>query len=395
MAKRRKEKDEEEDKPFKLPKFDEEAFLKRERRNIKSTFISFLFGGLMALICFGFWALMDKHDLRWPLVLLVAAINATFLKYIFIRINLDLTDFGRKNWFGSYAIYLLSWLIIFMILVNPPFYDDEAPRIEVAVLPGMQEPGGDVVILAKITDNAGIEKQDITFSIDGEAVSPSAIHYIDNIFRYNYEGPNNITDDEDHDFTLTVKDHSGHSKVEKGSFIFSNDTIYLALPESGETVKAASDIKFGVKTDVWRVYYKVNDGEEINTTQQTDRTDFYITSPEYQGWAVGDNITVNVTAVIVYNFENHLLKDDEGNLLVDKNGNAIAYWFVNYINDTSTYRFDVADESTIGQKETEKALLPRARIVAAPGFEALVFLISLVVVVLIFKYRKKDRRNQK
>ena len=41
MAKRRKEKDEEEDKPFKLPKFDEEAFLKRERRNVKSTFISF------------------------------------------------------------------------------------------------------------------------------------------------------------------------------------------------------------------------------------------------------------------------------------------------------------------------------------------------------------------
>ena len=35
MAKRRKEKDEEEDKPFKLPKFDEEAFLKREKRNIK------------------------------------------------------------------------------------------------------------------------------------------------------------------------------------------------------------------------------------------------------------------------------------------------------------------------------------------------------------------------
>ena len=64
MAKRRKEKDEEEDKPFKIPKFDEEAFLKRERRNIKATFISFLFGILMALVCFGFWALMGKNDLK-------------------------------------------------------------------------------------------------------------------------------------------------------------------------------------------------------------------------------------------------------------------------------------------------------------------------------------------
>ena len=34
MAKRRKEKDEEEDKPFKMPKFDVEAFLKREKNLI-------------------------------------------------------------------------------------------------------------------------------------------------------------------------------------------------------------------------------------------------------------------------------------------------------------------------------------------------------------------------
>ena len=139
MAKRRKEKDEEEEKPFKIPKFDEEAFLKREKRNIKATFISFLFGILMALICFGFWALMGKNDLRWPLVLLVAVANAAFLRVIFMRMNIDLTDFGRKNWFGSYAIYFITWLIVFIVLVNPPFYDDEAPRIQVSVLPVIQE----------------------------------------------------------------------------------------------------------------------------------------------------------------------------------------------------------------------------------------------------------------
>ena len=118
MAKRRKEKDEEEDKPFKMPKFDEEAFLKRERRNIKVTFFSFLFGIIMAIVCFGFWVLMGPHDLRWELVLLVGVIYAAAIRYIFIRLNFDLTDFGRKNWFGSYAIYFISWLVIFIILVN-------------------------------------------------------------------------------------------------------------------------------------------------------------------------------------------------------------------------------------------------------------------------------------
>ena len=98
MAKRRKEKDEEEEKPFKLPKFDEEAFLKRERRTIKATFISFLFGFLMALICFAFWALMGKENaLRWELVLLVAVVDAVFLRYIFTRFGIDTTEFQRKN----------------------------------------------------------------------------------------------------------------------------------------------------------------------------------------------------------------------------------------------------------------------------------------------------------
>ena len=78
MAKRRKDPDEvDEDKPFKMPKFDEEAFLTRERRNIKATFIAFFFGCLVALISFGFWALMGKHYLRWELVLLVVVV--TFL----------------------------------------------------------------------------------------------------------------------------------------------------------------------------------------------------------------------------------------------------------------------------------------------------------------------------
>ena len=394
MAKRRKEKDEEEEKPFKLPKFDEAAFLKKEKRNIKATFISFLFGCFMALICFGFWVLMGRENsLRWELVLLVAVIDAAFLKYIFLRFNVDLTDFARKNWFGSYATYFFTWLIVFVVLVNPPFYDDEDPRMEVALLPKMQEPGGTIIIVAKITDNSGIEKQDITFTLDGNLVSKSDFEYIDNIFIYTYEGPDNITGKETHTYTLTAKDNGGNSKVNKSSFSFSKDTINLALPNFGDLVRAASDIKFEVNTDVWRVYYTVNNGNEINATQQTDRKDFYITSPEYKGWFPGENKTVNVSAEVRYNFENDFLKDEKGNIVLDKNNNALSRWFVNYINDTNTYRFDVADESSIGQEPVKKIARPKARIVSAPGFEILVFLISLVVVILILKYQKKDRRN--
>lgn len=396
MAKRRKEKDEEEDKPFKLPKFDEEGFLKRERRNIKSTFISFLFGIAMALICFAFWALMGQSNFRWPLVVLVALANSIFLKTIFERFNIDISDFGRKNWFGSFAIYIFTWLVILIVLVNPPFYDDEPPTIEAVVLPNWQEFGGTINILAKITDNSGIEKGQITFTIDDNSISSENFEYIDNIFRYSYESPENNTGEETHTFKLTIKDAGGHTAEIEDTFGFSNETIYLALPKSGDTIFAASDVKFGIKTDVWKVYYAVNDGQEINATQQPDRTDFYVTSPEYQGWVAGDNVTVNVSAIVVHNFENHFYRDENGNLIVDKNGNAIPHWFFNYINDTSTYKFDVAAESSIGQNDeipVSSTLIPR--VVAAPGFETIIFLFSLVIVALIFKKRKKDRRKQK
>jgi len=154
MAKKRKEKDEDEDKPFKLPKFDEEAFLKRERKNIKATVIAFLFGCLMALICFAFWALMSsagQSSLKWPLVFLLCISSAVFLRHIYLRIHLDTSDFTKKNWFTSYAIYIFTWLIVLIILVNPPFYDDDRPRVELAVLPGIQEPGGDILFVAKVT----------------------------------------------------------------------------------------------------------------------------------------------------------------------------------------------------------------------------------------------------
>jgi hypothetical protein len=396
MAKRRKEKDEEEDKPFKMRKFDEEAFLKREKRNIKVTFFSFLFGIIMAIICFGFWVLMGPSDLRWELVLLVGVIYAAAMRYIFIRLNFDLTDFGKKNWFGSYAIYFISWLIIFIILVNPPFYDDESPLIEVAVLPEMQEYGGTVDIVAKITDNSGIAKGDISFTVDSNSVSSDNFEYIDDIFRYTYGSPSNLTGEETHNFKISVKDSGGHTAEVEDTFSFSNETLYLALPGEGDTLKAASDVKFGVKTDVWRVYYTVKDGQEINASQQTDRKDFYVTSPEFEGWMSGENITVNVSAVVAYNFENHFLKDEDGNILVDSNGAAFPYWFFNYINDTHPYIFDVDDESTIGQNnDLVKVTTLRARAVSAPGFEALIFIIAFVAVVLVFKYKKKNRSNQK
>ena len=396
MAKRRKEKDEEEDKPFKLPKFDEEAFLKRERRNIKSTFISFLLGALMALICFGFWVLIGDGPFRWELVLLVALVNGVFLKQIFMRFRLDISDFTRKNWFGSYAIYFVSWLVIFIVLVNPPIYDDEPPKIELIILPDLQEAGGEVMVLAKITDNTGIDESGISFTLDGSKISSASYVYKDDVFDYRHKGPDVLAGDEDHNFELTITDVRGNSKKITGSFTFSNDAISLATPESGANVRVADDIKFRVNTDVWRLYYVVDDGmQKINATKDPTREQLYVTSTEYEGWIPGNNITVNVTAIVTYNFENHFLKDEDGELVLDSNNEAIQLIYFNAINDTDTYYFDVVNESTLGITESPKVDNPKARRVSAPGFEMIVLVIAVIFTALILKYKKRDRQNKK
>lgn len=415
MAKRRKEKDEEEDKPFKIPKFDEEAFLKRERRNIKATFISLFFGILMALVCFGFWALMGKNDLRWPLVLLVGVINAAFLKYIFLRLNIDLTDFGRKNWFGSYAIYFFTWLIVFIVIVNPPFYDDETPRVEVAVLPGMQELGGDVIIVTKITDNAEVDKSSVKLDItDPEGnlttLSPS---FNGTVASFTFENTGNILGE--FSYKLTAKDTSGKSTVKTGSFTYNNDAIEITSSRF-ENITGGDDITIEVEEEVskenFRVYYTLNDGDEINVNRKyLEVKAEYETSPEYDGWEENSNYTMKVYVEVSHYFTN------------------IGTKYSNIVEDTTTYYFTTSQGSSIGDETppmpwnwtkffknenqapvllnydhyrpgsdtpiNKQILLPYPHSVQAPGFVTIVFLVALAAVVLIFKYKKKNRRKQK
>jgi hypothetical protein len=67
--------------------------------------------------------------------------------------------------------------------------------------------------------------------------------------------------------------------------------------------------------------------------------------------------------------------------------------FNNTILDTSSYYFRVSDDSKVGTEVSPEIAIPGPGLYMVPGFELLVFIISLVVVVLIFKYGKKDRRN--
>jgi len=378
MAKKRREKPAEEEVDFKLPKFDEEKFLKKERRNVKTLFLSFVFGIIIALISFGFWVLLSDSDFRWELVFLFGIFNASWLRYLFLRLDIDLTDFGKRGWFGAYAIYFFTWLVVLIVLVNPPFYDDEPPNITVVILPEMQELGGTVNIVSRIIDNVDVKKQDISFSLtypNGTTVSPD-FSYENNFFIYTYENSENIMGT--YNFTLSAADVNGHKTAAiSRAFIYDNDTIKLPEPPGAEIppgpkVTYLTTIKFDVGAEVSRVYYTVDGGDEINATKTNG---VYETSPQQEGWIKNANVTIRACAEVIYYFKNS------------------AVQFNNTIVDTDQYYFNVSGDPEVGTEASPTIKLPRPGFEQVPGFGTIVVLVALVAAVLIFKYRRKDRRT--
>jgi hypothetical protein len=395
MAKKRKDKPEEEELDFKLPKFDEEKFLKKEHRNIKTLYISFVFGLLIALISFGFWVLLADSVFRWELVLLLGVFNMSWIKYIFLKLNIDLKEFGRKGWFGSFAVYFFTWLIVLVVLVNPPFYDGESPQVDVVTLPGMQEPGGSILVVAHIYDNVGVDTQEISFSLtapDNSTTSPS-YSFEDNIFLYEEENTENQVGE--FTYRLSVTDQSGLTTTVDGRFEYYNDTLKITSSRftdirSGDSIiiKADEDI---IPVNL-RVYYQLDDGDDINVNREDpDDKDEYETTAQYEGWEENTNHTMRVYAEARYYFVN------------------VEEEFTNTIEDTTVYQFSTGDDSDIGtepplveynysipkNKQLSNTLnykLPRPTgIAATPGFEFIIVVIALFAIVSLMK--KKNRKK--
>lgn len=401
MAKRRKDIDEE-DIDFRLPKFDEEKFVRKEKEKIKITFIAFIFGIFVSIISFGFWVLLHGNNLRWMLVLLFALFTISWLKYIFIRLNINLEDVDKKGMLGVYSTYFFTWLILLIVLVNPPFYDDSPPLIELVTLPTMQEPGGTVEIIARITDNAGI--QNISFSITDEngttiEISPSEYTFNNSIFQYTFHGPTFLDREIRYNYTLTVKDISGYTSIGKSSFWYSNDALKITSSKltdllSGDTISITADSRIAPWN--FRIYYQLDNGSEINVNRKNPSDkERYLTTPEYEGWEPLKNYTLTLHAEVRYYFEN------------------LPIEFSNIVTDTTIYYVSTGDDNSIGKEpplveynytrvamgkkqlpNTLNYKLPHPTMVQVPGFNIVLIVSAIAITGFIFKYRKKDRYHR-
>lgn len=122
--KRKKQKEEEESYEFKMPEFDEEEYLRKELRETKTLFTTFVYGALIGIVSFG----LTGVDVA--IAALVGFIGVIFLRHIYPLVGINTALLEKKQWATNIIFYLFTWLLIWIILTNPPFSDIQGPNIK-------------------------------------------------------------------------------------------------------------------------------------------------------------------------------------------------------------------------------------------------------------------------
>jgi len=271
--------------------------------------------------------------------------------------------------------------------------------VDLAVLPGVQEPDGTIFFAAHIVDNVGVNAQGIRLAItDPNGTTTSSQYTFTNgILRYTYQNPTNIMGT--YHYTLIAPDVNGHTTTVNGSFTYQNDALGIisSIPpsiRSGDVITIKADQK--ISPQDFRVYYRVNNGPQLNVSRKDAASkDKYDTSPEFQGWTSDTVQYARVYAEAVHYFANNPER------------------FSNTVEDPTNYTFTTANDPNIGTKTPlvewnitlyllRKSQLPNTvnyqvpyayGQAATPGFEVVAALIAIIIAVVLVKRKKSNRKT--
>jgi len=170
-------------KRFKFPKFEREAFLAKEVRDAKVSFISLGLAALMA-----FFSLFIAANLNVGLAILIGFLGPFSLQYLIPAAGIDTSEFERKNWAGPGMITFFAWLGLFILFSNPPFQDLAHPTIDhfdiyqqetdsgnwtrVQSTPGngYMLPNGSFLVVVRVLDNWELERFELILERNGSGL---------------------------------------------------------------------------------------------------------------------------------------------------------------------------------------------------------------------------------
>ncbi len=228
MAKKRR-KAEEKKEYFKKPEFDEVEFMQKEIGNTKVALLTIIFSVPIAILAY----LITLAGM--PVAAFLIGIGSIFLlRYVYQFFNIETDEFQTKDWVGNGAMFFLTWLAIWVLILNMPFSDLTNPtvgKVNMMNCPGIAEitldsasvntctlapnETRDFTVTTTVTDNSEVQTVVIQFT------SPTTDSYVmtkGSGDSYSYSLL--ITEGESRTFHIIAEDVNGHTETSP-TFTFS------------------------------------------------------------------------------------------------------------------------------------------------------------------------------
>jgi hypothetical protein len=122
MAKKKKKEPKE---VFKEPEFDEVEFMKTEMTSTKASIVAIIYAIPIAIVSFGF-TIAGLAAVGF----LVGILAIFMLRNIFDIVRVSTEGFEKKTWLMQGAITFFVWMLVWILLLNPPFSDVAEPTIK-------------------------------------------------------------------------------------------------------------------------------------------------------------------------------------------------------------------------------------------------------------------------
>lgn len=227
MAKKRR-KAEEKKEYFKKPEFDEVEFMQKEVGNTKVALLTIIFSVPIAILAY----LITLAGM--PVAAFLIGIGSIFLlRYVYQFFNIETDEFQTKDWVGNGAMFFLTWLAIWVLILNMPFSDLTNPtigKVNMMNCPGIAEmtldsesdntctlapnETRDFTVTTTVTDNSEVQTVVIQFT------SPTVSYVMTKGSGDSYSYSLLISEGESRTFHIVAEDVNGHIETSP-TFTFS------------------------------------------------------------------------------------------------------------------------------------------------------------------------------
>ena len=111
---------------FEIPEFDETDFIRKERERAKAIILIFIMGLLTGFLA-GYLQLLGYTDLSVIIMLVVLVFLGKILRFLKVKVSER-----TSHKFLNGAMYVLTWMLFWIVFLNPPLHIVSAPQISQA-----------------------------------------------------------------------------------------------------------------------------------------------------------------------------------------------------------------------------------------------------------------------